>query len=79
MLFRSVMDVRDIALNMYGDMLRFGKFVKHGFMRQDRINAGLIWAFVGYMVYSEIKRKEQADKIEELSEEIEELKNTEGE
>lgn len=73
------MDVKDIAINMYSDMLRFGKFVKRGFARQDRINTGLVWALVGYVIYSEIKRKEQNNKIEELSEEIEELKNTEGE
>lgn len=73
------MDIRNIALNMYSDLRIFSKLVKRGFARQDRINVYLWCALVGCVIHSELRRKEQDEKIEELIEEIKELKNTEGE
>lgn len=80
------MDIKDSILNVCnelvrtnGSLLELGRSTKRDFARQGRINKYLIGAVIGYMIISELKRKEQNAKIKELSEKIEELADSKGE
>lgn len=80
------MDIKDSIVNMCneliranGNLLELDRSTKRGFARQGRINKYLIGAFIGYVVISELKRREQNAKIEELKEDIEELIDAKGE
>lgn len=78
------MDIKEVAIGLYQSMLdtnkSFGELAtacKRSFARQNQINKNLavsIICLIGYAAYSEFRHKQVTEKIEQLSNDIKELR-----
>lgn len=78
------MDAKDIIIDMYNsyihtnkNFMELSKVCRKAFARQDRVNSrlfGTVLLGVGYVIFSEKKRKEQEETIQELSKELKTMK-----
>lgn len=83
------MDIKDVCVGLYQSMLDTNKsfyelasVCKRSFAKQNRVNkalAGSIVCLIGYAIYSEFRHAEDIAKIEQLSNDIAQLKDVDAE
>ena len=83
------MDIKDVCVGLYQSMLDTNKsfyelagICKRFAAKQNRVNKTLavsVICLIGHAIYSELRRVEDLEKIEQLSKDIAELKGTDEE